>query len=335
MPIEFRCHQCNQLLRVPDDSAGKNARCPKCQALMTVPQGAPLPFAAGSTSAPEPSPPPLPGPQSAATEPAPSAAHPFADQLQSPFGTGASATSTPFQSSGNVNPYAPPSLAAGQGYAPQYVVGPRPGLPWETGPRTFGSWFRTMGMVISSPSNAFSIMWQYGGLGGPLMFNIYGTGMLLVLVAMIGIPIAILVAVFGEFEGEAIAGMAVIAALILLFAMFYAFMISVVSPFIMAAIYHLCLMMFGGARQGFETTFRVICYGYFSLLLPGMFIGLVPYLGGLAFLIWTIAVFIIGFSRAHETTSGKAAAAVFTPMVVCCGFYIVLFAIMFATNQLN
>ena len=37
MTIEFRCSQCNQLLRVPDTAAGKNARCPKCQALMLVP----------------------------------------------------------------------------------------------------------------------------------------------------------------------------------------------------------------------------------------------------------------------------------------------------------
>ena len=32
MAIEFRCSQCSQLLRVPDDRAGKNARCPKCGA---------------------------------------------------------------------------------------------------------------------------------------------------------------------------------------------------------------------------------------------------------------------------------------------------------------
>jgi phage FluMu protein Com len=37
MPIEFRCSQCGQLLRVPETAAGKSARCPKCQALMTVP----------------------------------------------------------------------------------------------------------------------------------------------------------------------------------------------------------------------------------------------------------------------------------------------------------
>src|SRR5262245_25714825 len=37
MSIEFRCSQCGQLLRVPEDAGGKSARCPKCQALMTVP----------------------------------------------------------------------------------------------------------------------------------------------------------------------------------------------------------------------------------------------------------------------------------------------------------
>src|SRR4029079_3589788 len=37
MPIEFRCSQCDQLLRVPETAAGKHARCPRCQALMAVP----------------------------------------------------------------------------------------------------------------------------------------------------------------------------------------------------------------------------------------------------------------------------------------------------------
>ncbi len=37
MPIEFRCTQCNKLLRTPDNTAGKQAKCPECGALMTVP----------------------------------------------------------------------------------------------------------------------------------------------------------------------------------------------------------------------------------------------------------------------------------------------------------
>lgn len=37
MPIEFRCPQCSKLLRVPDDAAGKQARCPSCGAVVDVP----------------------------------------------------------------------------------------------------------------------------------------------------------------------------------------------------------------------------------------------------------------------------------------------------------
>ena len=37
MPIEFRCTQCQQMLRTPDDTAGQDARCPQCGAISPVP----------------------------------------------------------------------------------------------------------------------------------------------------------------------------------------------------------------------------------------------------------------------------------------------------------
>ena len=38
MPIEFRCYYCNQLLRIPDESAGQQVQCPECHAVMEVPE---------------------------------------------------------------------------------------------------------------------------------------------------------------------------------------------------------------------------------------------------------------------------------------------------------
>lgn len=38
MPIEFRCSQCGRLLRTPDDSAGRQARCPECGNVQAVPE---------------------------------------------------------------------------------------------------------------------------------------------------------------------------------------------------------------------------------------------------------------------------------------------------------
>lgn len=37
MPIEFRCTACDKLLRTPDGTAGKQAKCPECGAVMQIP----------------------------------------------------------------------------------------------------------------------------------------------------------------------------------------------------------------------------------------------------------------------------------------------------------
>ena len=52
MPIEFRCTQCNRLLRTPDETAGKQAQCPECGAITTIP---PASTAAPVGAAPPPS----------------------------------------------------------------------------------------------------------------------------------------------------------------------------------------------------------------------------------------------------------------------------------------
>lgn len=120
MAIEFPCPHCAQLLRVGDDSAGKTAKCPKCNGLASIPAGdagttpgfsgespfgAPLPSSYG---------PPTPG----SFGEAPAAKNPYSD-------TGAA--SNPFSSQpgfgGNapsVNPYASPAT----GYQPPTPGGP-------------------------------------------------------------------------------------------------------------------------------------------------------------------------------------------------------------------
>ena len=52
MPIEFRCTQCDKLLRTPAGTEGKKAKCPQCAAIVDVPQAASAPAA-------RPAPPPV------------------------------------------------------------------------------------------------------------------------------------------------------------------------------------------------------------------------------------------------------------------------------------
>jgi phage FluMu protein Com len=64
MPIEFRCPQCEKLLRTPDGTSGRQAKCPQCGALTTIPDLTPAATRAADPLAELPSvtPPPAPNP---------------------------------------------------------------------------------------------------------------------------------------------------------------------------------------------------------------------------------------------------------------------------------
>jgi hypothetical protein len=106
-------------------------------------------------------------------------------------------------------------------------------------------------------------MRQYGGLGSPIMFAIWGLGMPVALMMCLLIPFAILVAVGAGNEGGAGMGLGIGVGMIAAFAValiFYVIVAATLGALLAAAIYHVCLLMVGGARQGFETTFRVVSF---------------------------------------------------------------------------
>src|SRR5262245_48108193 len=84
MAIEFHCSQCGQLLRVPDSSRGKGARCPGCKAVMVVPAASDLALrpvpSLSQPSVPPPSP-PVPAPSAAGHTAPPPAATSAQDDL--------------------------------------------------------------------------------------------------------------------------------------------------------------------------------------------------------------------------------------------------------------
>lgn len=87
--------------------------------------------------------------------------------------------------------------------------------------------------------------------------------------------------------------------------------IVVVAVLVMSGLTHLCLMMVGGAKRGFDTTFRTFAYCETTQLFA-----VVPLAGAFLAFFWNLVITINGLATAHETTVGKAAAAVLIPVGV-------------------
>jgi hypothetical protein len=95
-------------------------------------------------------------------------------------------------------------------------------------------------------------------------------------------------------------------------------LLTFVSIYVGAAVLHLLLMLFRGARRGFDATLSTVAYAHGLLLLLA-----VPACGGLVAWVWGLVVLITGLAASQRCGTGKAAAAVLAPAallcVCCCG----------------
>jgi hypothetical protein len=166
MPIEFLCTSCQAKIRTPDNSAGRQARCPKCSAVVTVPAASmPPPAPQSGFSAPpagfiqppsshplaggppKPASNPLSGPPAnplGAPTPNPlggpppgSAPNPFGEKQPSPFGSAVP------------NPYASPSAAGAYFQPAKPAYGSREAVrPWLLGPAIGSTIIAVCGLVF-------------------------------------------------------------------------------------------------------------------------------------------------------------------------------------------
>lgn len=198
------------------------------------------------------------------------------------------------------------------------------GLPWERRqemglPHAF---FETLKLVLLNPTVAFAQMKPEGGLTDPLSYGVIGgsVGWLCYFIFSLFLGSLGTLGNRNALGGMVGLGFGGIFALIL-------FPIALtVGLFIGGAIIHLCLVLVGGAKRGYETTLRVLCFSVGSTY-PLM---IVPVCGGAIAGIWCLVVECVGLARAHETSTGKAVLAVLLPVVVCCGAGFV-FGLMFGT----
>lgn len=304
MPIEFRCTSCNKLLRTADETAGKQAKCPQCGTVVDIPhpsQPAPPPASFGEPLGNIPSP-GLPG----GREPA----------------------STPFGPASTMNPYQSPLTAPDAYSAPS--SGPRSGPPWERNRPSFGSFVDTVKLLYSQLPFFFLDMRREGGIGAPLGFGVIG-GMIGVIAVFL--TNLVLQGVFGMALGgfNQIGVMAGVGAASLAMALACYPVLLVISLLLSAGICHLMLMILGGAKYPYETTFRAIAYSFGGAYL----LAAIPICGGYIALVVVIVFSIFGVMNAHETSGWKATGAVLIPAILCACAGVVLVAAAIASIAAN
>lgn len=162
--------------------------------------------------------------------------------------------------------------------------------------------------VLIEPGDTFRRM-RLTGLGPPLLFALL-TG---TLVAVAGLFWNLAFQSLGVWQSRFALEEYTLSTGLLVAAAVASPLLVILATFVSAGILHLCLMLTGGARNGFEATFRVYAYVYGATVL----FQLLPCCGGLIYLVWSIVGQTIGLVEMHRTTTGRALLAVLLPLILC------------------
>ncbi len=220
-------------------------------------------------------------------------------------------------------PLPPPPLPpppAGGGWPAPPPGGPAfAGLPWEHRAELgfLNAFVETIKLFVTSPVEAWRRTKEKGDFAEPLIFAI--------LVSWIGIAVSTLWSgLFGNAwlaflppdMKEKMAGAFATNTAALMIQVGLAPIFVLIGLFVGAAIYHLSFLIVGATKDsasGFEGTFRVVSYASVSQLA-----NVIPFVGGLAAVVWNLILVVLGVVRMHRTTQGKAIAGVLIPLLLCC-----------------
>jgi hypothetical protein len=224
-------------------------------------------------------------------------------------------------------PGLPPPLPGGSGGAGAPAGG---GSPWESRDRLgfLGALVETTRQVLGQPTRFFREMPTTGGIGAPLLYAVVigwvGAAVSGLYSALFQSVVGSSLASFGERSGFAEAFQFAQSWAGLLIQVVFAPVWIAIVMFLVAGIFHLMLLVLGGARRDFEATFRVVSYAEAPAVLM-----VLPFCGGLVAAVWSLVLYIIGIAEAQGVGHGKAAAAVLLPLALvccCCGLLALLFA---------
>ena len=289
--IDFQCPHCRNLVRTPASAAGKNGRCPSCRAIVNIPLRSTIappaaPAAPTAKLAPDPRDPWLDLPPAARLGQQPLAAPPFAAPPPAPL---------PHEE-------APAWMEVMERAVAEQRL--RGGLAWERD-SSLDNLVDTTFQLCSSAGESFDDMRLEGGYSNPLSFYIFS--FLVYQLVTIGMYTGSFIFVqWRDGTLNQVEWLSVFHAVCLLvvLAIMSSLMIGLVSAFLSAGCMHLALLALGGARAGFESTLRVVCFSGGACAVLGATLILAPIAP-----IFSILLPIVGLHRVHRVPHWKSALA--------------------------
>jgi hypothetical protein len=106
------------------------------------------------------------------------------------------------------------------------------------------------------------------------------------------------------------------------------FVLAIGLNFVMAGIYHLVLSVLGGARKGYEATYKVVTYSNAATIFS-----IVPCIGPLVSVLWFLIAGVTGLRRVHETETWKAGLALLAPFLLCLAGVLILATMVITQAQ--
>jgi hypothetical protein len=202
-------------------------------------------------------------------------------------------------------------------------------VPWESGEGFIGAFFQTVKESLFSPTKFFKKV----ALGtGYWISLIYGLICGAIADYTIFLWVWLFFSIFFQFLPPQFSyiisffNSIVIITILIILPIFEALTI-----FIASCIIHLCLIIVGGNRKGFEATFRTFSYANSARLFYIIPFFIIPFLGSILFFalnIYHLVLVIIGVRECHDISTGKSVLAVLLPLIVIFGLGI-LAAILF------
>lgn len=172
----------------------------------------------------------------------------------------------------------------------------------ETAHKEPKSYFKRVKEALLKPHNFFEYVDQEQGYKQPLIFL-----SVTLVIAWLAFSLGFLAAT--QLLKSFFPALSAIISALPFTSLLLIFFVSIVAggfifSFIAAGIVHLLTKLLGGDGS-YEDAFKVIAYQS-APTIPGIILYLIPFVGGLAVLVWQFVIFVFGLSQLYRVSHGKA-----------------------------